>query len=1402
MACATAAFGLAVPAGAFAEAVPAAYVKDSNTQEKTYYSKIDDAVQAAYAKDKILVMTSDWETGAEGFWSNSALEIEEGKAITIDMNGHMMWNASTCATIVLEKGSKLTLTSTTQKDLKYEGYSSNDKSKGTYTVHSGGLITNVQVTSYTNYHSCIEVGEEATLDLDGVAVAGGAGADPTTDSSKVGGGITLAQRSTLNMTNGAVIEHCKSGKAGGGVLATGNSGVTINMNASYIRNNYADTLGGGIEIHGCEGSTINMQNGSKVEGNSATAGGGIYVHAWNFTITSSDGDAHVLNNTARNSNAASQAENQSGGGIHTYGVGGTIENINIEGNHSRYDGGGMELDAKNVTIKNCTIKNNTSDRDGGGVFVYHSGNAFENCTITGNACALDGDYEGGGIFVGYYYDIKMTGLCIVKGNTRGKDSDNADDVFLSNNIGNTARAYITGGVSQGSTVGVRTKSTSDQRIGDKIKNASTDCFFADLDGYYVSYGDDHDGDMWQRHATKSFDVKINGATAGRYQYGSSVTVNGGADSSKAFKCWTAKGTTGLYPFSDYVSDENLASPVFTFEMPQNDVNLAAEYVDRRDALTLSVNAPQPGTSLPATGTLTWDDGAGTWENVRVSWLVLEDGEWAAASGVAECGASYRVEISVTEASALEHGLAFARTIDAAKQTVLIGGKTYGAKTAAVDAAGRLSLTSNTYETAKPAVTSVEPASITVKEGSAEDELRKLLPSKALAETDAGTTVSLDVVTEGLDLGTLISNGAVVRPESGSATLQIPVKSGDGEVTVPANSTVKVTVTVVEKDSETETVEAPPLAPAEGTYSKTKNPENFTGGRFRVTAENAPSDVTLRWNIVQRDAKDDEWEASVTDGVARAIQLPINKGGHRYFKVDVCAVKNGVESEHVVREYDVDDTSEVEKHKITVVYTDTADEAHHGSKKNDTHNVDAGSDISIVAPDRPGYAFEKWIVSTDDVRTDATLTLENIGADTTVTAVYNPVVSELDLSVEAPVAHEKLADSGSIKAKFGDLENAIDVTGYFAGKNGAASVSWSPEGGSDGAEHDTRYTASLSLKAGASKGDVKYVISPTASVTYKGNPVPGSAYVAGKNDDARLCVEFAGTGPREYQSTDALDPIELSYEKAWKAQAAQNADGDLTGWNLPDTVTVYYACKESEPYAITWSSVEALNGKTTEAQKLKATGTITFPDTVEHDGETETVSVTIKVAAPKTVTVPECSLKSGTYKGTQKAEISCKTEDAIIRYTVDGSIPNESSAAYTGAIEISKTAIVKARAFREGWTASDTAAFSYTIEPENSDQDEKDNENDKDNEKNDSDKDAGEDTTDKGSDENVNRTNDALESEKNRTEAVVKTTFTTTSNDSDLAATGDDTSALRLGIASFGLLLAAIGTATLCHGKRS
>lgn len=76
--------------------------------------------------------------------------------------------------------------------------------------------------------------------------------------------------------------------------------------------------------------------------------------------------------------------------------------------------------------------------------------------------------------------------------------------------------------------------------------------------------------------------------------------------------------------------------------------------------------------------------------------------------------------------------------------------------------------------------------------------------------------------------------------------------------------------------------------------------------------------------------------------------------------------------------------------------------------------------------------------------------------------------------------------------------------------------------------------------------------------------------------------------------------------------------------------------------------------------------------------------------------PSFTPSTAMFVGSLSVTLTCATSGATIRYTLDGSEPIESSAAYSSSFTLNQTTTIKARAFRSGFTPSDVATKTYTL----------------------------------------------------------------------------------------------------------
>ena len=87
---------------------------------------------------------------------------------------------------------------------------------------------------------------------------------------------------------------------------------------------------------------------------------------------------------------------------------------------------------------------------------------------------------------------------------------------------------------------------------------------------------------------------------------------------------------------------------------------------------------------------------------------------------------------------------------------------------------------------------------------------------------------------------------------------------------------------------------------------------------------------------------------------------------------------------------------------------------------------------------------------------------------------------------------------------------------------------------------------------------------------------------------------------------------------------------------------------------------------------------------------------LTVTKPEQVKKPTADVEEGEVEKNTGVILSTQTKGAVIRYTTDGSEPDENSTVYSSAIFINEDMTIKAKAFRTGMKPSDTLTVTYTV----------------------------------------------------------------------------------------------------------
>ncbi len=156
------------------------------------------------------------------------------------------------------------------------------------------------------------------------------------------------------------------------------------------------------------------------------------------------------------------------------------------------------------------------------------------------------------------------------------------------------------------------------------------------------------------------------------------------------------------------------------------------------------------------------------------------------------------------------------------------------------------------------------------------------------------------------------------------------------------------------------------------------------------------------------------------------------------------------------------------------------------------------------------------------------------------------------------------------------------------------------------------------------------------------------------------------------------------------QTAQSVS--LMPASLPATATLRYTLDGSEPTLLSpaYSAPLNLPMNSTTTIRVKAFETDWTPS--------ETVSGTYLITGQVTYNSPVFSPAPGIYQTAQNISInSTYPADAVIRFTTDGSEPDESSAIYSGTISLplNTSLTIKTKAYLADWTPSDTHTGFYT-----------------------------------------------------------------------------------------------------------
>lgn len=571
-------------------------------------------------------------------------------------------------------------------------------------------------------------------------------------------------------------------------------------------------------------------------------------------------------------------------------------------------------------------------------------------------------------------------------------------------------------------------------------------------------------------------------------------------------------------------------------------------------------------------------------------------------------------------------------------------------------------------TGNPKFVSVDPVQVNAKTGT---EISNLgLPQNVKITTEAGAK---NVPVDEWKCENYKANEAgtyTFTADINSQTAAVDPKDGETKITV----TAEVTLTEKAKASEP-AITADSVLPGRYKGNQTIHLETFT------------DNATIMYRI-----NDGEEKSYDSDGIK--LNVPKDAVSGKETSYTITAYTKSPDSGEMDNSNSVEYTyTIVEPYKVTISYADTGFEGSKWSKEPTTTTYLPGETAYIIAQEENDEQFAQWktdgnsgITISDEEATSKLIKVDSINKDINLTAVYNPIVKKINLTIQKPETGEKLAKT--VSACSATITKEYDVLNDF---KKTIPITWTPEGNDGTASAYQSYTAKMSMSMDNEKA--KFFVSDQLELTIK--DVESQSWSIEQKDGKDVLVVYATFAPTaKVKAVSVVQPD--------SAQVGYGASNDEIFNKLAKKVQVNLADGTTTEADVNWTEVAGYNTSILAEQKITATGTITLPEYVDGSGINTNITADVYVAGAERVKTPTASVDSGIYNNAVSVTLSTDTEGATIYYTTDGSEPatsvTERTQMYNGTpiTMDGEVSTLNAIAVKENMQDSSTLSCTYYI----------------------------------------------------------------------------------------------------------
>ena len=301
---------------------------------------------------------------------------------------------------------------------------------------------------------------------------------------------------------------------------------------------------------------------------------------------------------------------------------------------------------------------------------------------------------------------------------------------------------------------------------------------------------------------------------------------------------------------------------------------------------------------------------------------------------------------------------------------------------------------------------------------------------------------------------------------------------------------------------------------------------------------------------------------------------------------------------------------------------------------------------------------------------------NPSGQTSIGSLNTPSTSDTLNFTESSSASQDLVQTPKINPNGGIYSGSVRVS--LSTKTQNAAIYYTTDGKSP-TQLSKKYTGAFTL---------------TGSILVK-----AKAFKAGKNPSAESSAWFAdignATGAFNFtlatngdKSVSAGSSIATTITATLGSTTGQTVSFAVSG--LPSGATAAFSSASCTPTCSSTLTIST-SGSTPAGNypvSVSATG----------GGQTRTTSFNLSVstAVSGIVATPTLSPNGGSFAGPVALTMQTATAGASIYYTTDGSAPTLSSTPYTGAITVSTSSTIRAKAFKSGYSSSNETSAAFTV----------------------------------------------------------------------------------------------------------